>query len=594
LTEGRFWRHGSGLAATMAVAGLVSFPAFGQTSVQDEINQLKHQMELREARHDKEVKLLQGQIQSQHKEVELLRSQIRSLQQKQPAPGNAVSTASGKVASRSERKPKKTEQVSGLQQSNGGPAVSAPGAPTPEFTAPAAAPAATATGAVVVTAPPASAPAPVSTEPRIGLVAGRPTITSADGQYTLSINSLIQFDSGGYFQGTVPGPDNRQTNGGVSTAKLNNGYNLRRGFLGINGRIAGDWTYAFTGDFGGTPDGTVGLNEANINYVGFNPVIATLGYFTPPYTLADSTGARNFLFLEQPSITEIARSLAAGTARASFGARASGEKYFAGAYFTGSRFGANTTNGTGSTLNGEQTGGVMRLVYRPFKNPDWTAHFGFSGSAVFGPNFRSSGVPGVSQSTLTLQDQPELRIDPSRLISTGAISANGAQAFGPELAFGYRNFLVEGEFQQIYVNQYKPVGQLAPTLGFNGGYAEVAYVLTGEPIPYNESRAAFASPTPDRPFSLKNGGWGAWELAARFSTVDLNSHVVPGLAQTTTGGVYGGQQTIYTVGLNWFPNDNLRFMLDFYFADINRLNTAGTTQIGQRFAAIALRSQLGF
>jgi phosphate-selective porin OprO and OprP len=337
------------------------------------------------------------------------------------------------------------------------------------------------------------------------------------------------------------------------------------------------------------------LNEANINYVGINPLIATMGYFNPWYTLADSTGARNFLFLEEPSITEIARSLAAGTARASFGVKASGENYFASAYFTGSKFGANTPNGTGSTLTGEQTGGVVRLVYRPFKDPDWTAHFGFSGSVVFRPSFKLTGTPFVSQSTLTLQDQPELRIDPSRLISTGPISATGAQTFGPELAFGRRNFLVEGEFQQIYVNQWTGPGQLAPTLGFNGGYAEMAYVLTGEPIPYNESRAAFSTPNPDNPFSLKTGGWGAWELAVRFSTVNLNSHVIPGLGQAATGGVYGGQQTIYTLGLNWFPNDNLRFMLDFYFANINRLDSAtGTIQIGQRFEAVALRTQLAF
>jgi phosphate-selective porin OprO/OprP len=200
------------------------------------------------------------------------------------------------------------------------------------------------------------------------------------------------------------------------------------------------------------------------------------------------------MFLEEPSITEIARSLAAGTARASYGVKASGESYFASAYYTGSKFGANTTNGTGSTLNGEQSGGVLRLVYRPFKDPDWTAHFGFSGSVVFRPNFKGSGTPAVSQSTLTLQDQPELRIDPSRLISTGPISAHGAQTFGPEFALGYRNFLLEGEFQQINVNQWAPPGQPAPKLGFNGGYAEMAYVLTGEPIPYNESRAAFATP----------------------------------------------------------------------------------------------------
>src|SRR5262249_3088127 len=160
---------------------------------------------------------------------------------------------------------------------------------------------------------------------KIGMVQGRPTITSADGQYTLSIGSLIQFDTGGYFQGPVTPPNNEQTNGGVPTSALNNGYNLMPGFLRLSVRRAGSCTYALTCDFGGWPAAPVRLNQANINYAGITPVIATIGYFNPWYTLADSTGARNFLFLEEPSITEIARNLAAGTARASFGAKASGE-----------------------------------------------------------------------------------------------------------------------------------------------------------------------------------------------------------------------------------------------------------------------------
>jgi phosphate-selective porin OprO and OprP len=577
-------------AIVVAAASAAATPALAQTSVQDEIDLLKKQMQLQQEQHDKEVKLLQQQIRSQHDEVKLLQIQIRSLQTKQGGNKGAVRTAGAgtgnKPTAGGAAESNASGQVTTIQQPPAGLAVTAPGTTLPETT-----PTVPAGGAVASAAAPA---APANTGPRLGMVQGRPTVTSADGQYSLSIGSTIQFDVGDYLQGRVNQPDTRQTTGGVSTADLNSGYNLRRAFLGINGRIAGDWLYAFTGEFGGTPDGTVGLNQANINYVGMKPIVATIGYFNPWFTLADSVGSRDLLFLEQPAITEIARSLAAGSARASIGARADGASCFASAYFTGSRFGANTTNGSGGTLNGEQTGSVFRLVYRPIKNADYTVHLGVSGSVVFSPNFRLSGVPGVSQSVLQLRDQPELRVDPSRLIDTGQISASGAQTVGPELAFGYRNFLVEGEFQQIYIDQSKLEGQLSPTLGFNGGYAELAYVLTGEPIPYNASRAAFSSPIPDRPFSLENGGWGAWEVAARFSTVDLNSHVIPGIAQTSTGGVYGGEQTIYTLGLNWFPNENLRFMLDYYFVDVNRLNTAGTVQIGQRYQAIALRSQIAF
>jgi Phosphate-selective porin O and P len=65
-------------------------------------------------------------------------------------------------------------------------------------------------------------------------------------------------------------------------------------------------------------------------------------------------------------------------------------------------------------------------------------------------------------------------------------------------------------------------GVPSPRLGFNGGYVEVGWVMTGEPIPYYVARAAWAGPKVDHPFSLADGGIGAWELAARYSTVDLN------------------------------------------------------------------------
>jgi len=84
----------------------------------------------------------------------------------------------------------------------------------------------------------------------------------------------------------------------------------------------------------------------------------------------------------------------------------------------------------------------------------------------------------------------------------------------------------------------------APRLGFNGGYVEGGWVLTGEPIPYNAERAAWARPALDHPLSIGNGGIGAWELAARYSTVSLDSNVVPGRSESATGGVFGGQQQI--------------------------------------------------
>jgi hypothetical protein len=139
--------------------------------------------------------------------------------------------------------------------------------------------------------------------------------------------------------------------------------------------------------------------------------------------------------------------------------------------------------------------------------------------------------------------------------------------------------------------QSELLGEPAPRLGFNGCYVEGGWAMTGEPIPYDTERAAWGGLKVDHPFTLGDGAVGAWELSARYSTADLDSNVIPGVAQSVTGGVYGGQQQIAALALSWYPNHWLRFTLQFQYVDVNKLNSAGTVQIGQRFETLAARAQ---
>jgi phosphate-selective porin OprO and OprP len=424
-------------------------------------------------------------------------------------------------------------------------------------------------------APPA---APESAGVKVSMPEGRPTIASADGRVSLAIGGFTQFDMGGYFQ---------NVNQNTQFPQLNNGVNLRRGRLYFIGTFD-DFRFNITPDFGDRPDGAVGLFEANLNYIGIKPLTFTVGYFHPFVALDDATFPGNTLFLERPSIVNIERSVAAGIERASLGANAATEDYFASAYLTGPLFGAQRP----ILLNGEQVGFVGRLAARPYHDEDWNFHAEFSGQIAFHPNMIASGTPGVSRTTFTFADEPELEIDFNPLVSTGPLSAKSANAYGGALAASWRNFLLAGEYYQIDVNQSKLPGLPSPTLGFNGGYVDAGWVITGESIPYDITRAAWARPKPDHPFSLKDGGIGALELAARYSAVNLNSNVVPGVPQSVTGGVYGGLQQIFSVALSWYPNDWLRFILQFQHVDINKLNSAGTVQIGQRIETLAGRAQV--
>ncbi len=408
---------------------------------------------------------------------------------------------------------------------------------------------------------------------------GRPTITSSDGRASFAVGMQVQFDMGGYFQSPYPT---------TQFPNLNNGVNLRRGRIFFVGKFD-DFTLNFTPDFGGSPDGTPTIYEANINYSGFKPVTATVGYFKPWFSLYDSQSSNDFLLMERPSIIEIARNLAAGDARASAGAAAAWDHLFISSYLTGATYGAQTP----TLQNGEQLGFVGRLAGRPYYDKDWNVYLGLSGEDVFHPNINTSGTQFVNQETLTFQDRPELRIDMNRLISTGALSASGAYSYGGGAGISWRNFLVQGEYYQINVSQLVAPNKPSPVLGFNGGYVEGGWVITGEPIRYSVGSAAFARPQVANPFSL-HGGLGAWELSARYSATNLNSNVVPGVAQSVTGGVNGGFQQVAGVALSWYPDDWVRLYLQGQYVNVDKLNAAGTSQIGQHFFTLAGRVQVAF
>jgi phosphate-selective porin OprO/OprP len=86
-------------------------------------------------------------------------------------------------------------------------------------------------------------------------------------------------------------------------------------------------------------------------------------------------------------------------------------------------------------------------------------------------------------------------------------------------------------------------------------YAEVAYILTGETRPYRKSRGLLGRLVPSNPVAWRDGGWGLWEVAARYSYVDLND------AETR-----GGRLGDVSVALNWYARAHARVMVDYVHA----------------------------
>jgi phosphate-selective porin OprO/OprP len=435
----------------------------------------------------------------------------------------------------------------------------------------------------------------------------RPTICTADGQNCVSITSRVHWDVGGY--------DYHPNSSATSPQKLDDGENLRRARIGLIGKFFGDWNYALIYDFGGSSDGfggtasigaappaggtavgflpggaLSGIENAYLSYTGFHPFDGKLaieaGVMDLPYTLDEATSSNNIVFMERASSGLIAQNIAAGDFRSAVGARWYTDRLWAGAYATGPAAGAihsaSSLNPNGTT---EQTGAIARVAGQVVSGNDYSIHLG--GEAEWLIRAPHDEITGAQ--TLTLSDRPELRLDPTTLSSTGALAGvSGAQVYSGEAAATYGSLWVQGEYFWYNVDRNNNPIPLT-SAKFDGGYAQASYVLTGERHKYVAESASYGGIVPANPFSLAGGGWGAWEIAGRVSTMNLNDQLA------TANGVAGGRQTVYTAALNWYINGNVRFMFDYLHGTVARqISATNAGDAGSKFDAFAMRTQVAF
>jgi phosphate-selective porin OprO/OprP len=126
-----------------------------------------------------------------------------------------------------------------------------------------------------------------------------------------------------------------------------------------------------------------------------------------------------------------------------------------------------------------------------------------------------------------------------------------------------------------------------PDMDFYGAYAFVSYFLTGENRAYRRTRGVFYTTLPNTNFWLirtaqgPSVGWGAWEVSARWSFVDLDA---PGLTAPSRGELHDT-----TLGLNWYWTPQIRAMLNWIHAFGNRAD------VGRNEADIlSMRMQFDF
>ncbi len=315
------------------------------------------------------------------------------------------------------------------------------------------------------------------------------------------------------------------------------GHEFRRARLYVAGTIYGNVEFKAQYDFAG------GDADFKDMYVGYKsiPYLGGIraGHFKEPFGLEELTSSKYITFMERalPDAFAPSRNVGVMLHNHVFGDRVT----YAVGWF----------RPTGAYGNGSGDG-------------DYAATARVTALPLYANKGRQLLHLGVAATKRANNDSLRLRAHPenhqvSRLVDTGAFGSNNVQIIGLEAALVLGPFSVQSEYTRAEVDRRNSAPGMPNNASFSGYYVEASCFLTGESRHYKKKSGAFSRVKPKHNFSIKNGGFGAWQVAARYSHLDLNDQ-----------DIQGGEEDNITLGLNWHLNPNARVMFNYVIADVDR------------------------
>ena len=374
---------------------------------------------------------------------------------------------------------------------------------------------------------------------------------SADGDVDGRLGGRILFD---YSAGGI---DERVAE---VTGPMEDGTEFRRARLFAEGTLYGIG-YKFQVDVAGAPD----INDMYLEFPSPLPNSdVKVGKFKEDLSLVERTSSKYITFAARPLLTEF-------TGGRDLGVRLGG-RAVGGAFTYGvGGYRATVDDALGTSRGDGEYKGTARVTYVPWSR-DGTRrllHVGASGSVAR----LDADLPPAEQPTEA--HEPEVHLAPD-FVDTGPLDAERATQLGLELALVYDAVSIQAESLRKHYDL--DAGRADPTFG--AWYVSGSYVLTGEHRPYEGG--AFGRLRPRESVRAgEEGGVGAWELAARYSTMDL-----------ADGGRAGGQVQTVTLGVNWYLNPAVRIIANYVLATADA--AAGTAGVDGDGRFVTVRFQADF
>jgi phosphate-selective porin OprO/OprP len=351
--------------------------------------------------------------------------------------------------------------------------------------------------------------------------------SSPDGNFVWHLGGRLHLDATFY--------DNQ---GG---SEERNGVDIRRARIELEGTLYKRWMVKLDYEFAQTNEVKDGFRDAYIRYLfkdyfPDNPTTLTVGQFKEYFGLGSLNSSNHIPFVERALVSRVFHDVAEGSdgRRIGVGGQTAGNDFWTA---RAGVFGKSAAGDSGDNF-ADPLAVEGRVTISPVHTETRAVHVGAATNwlDVFAPD------------SVQFRQRPEARIGAQRYLDTGVIP--GAQdliRYGLELGGVYGPFWLQSEYLGT------DVGRTAESsVWLQGWHVDVGWVITGESRHYDWINGVFHNPRPFRDFSLGGDGWGALEVAARYSYLDLSDQNVD-----------GGRETDWTAGVNWFLNRNFLFKFDY-------------------------------
>jgi phosphate-selective porin OprO/OprP len=366
------------------------------------------------------------------------------------------------------------------------------------------------------------------------------SITSPDKRFQFAFGGRIQFDAGGFIQ---------------DKTSLGDGAELRRARIKSHGYVYDDWQYKLEVNF--DTDSDVSITDSWLRYNGFKPFTVTLGHQKVPFSQQSMTSSNWQVFQERALLDAFIDTGENGRRRLGGVLGSHGDHW-------NLQLGVFAEGVATSGSEDEDFGTAARAVWAPIAEDK---RFLIFGGAIYYRDFNSP-------SELKFATTPEAHMADTDLVDTGQMTG-----VDDELLFNFDASVVWGPFhaQAEYTGAKVYQGGAANPY-FYGYYAQAGWFITGESRNFDIKSGKYKRPKPTRE------GIGAWEVAVRWSYIDLQDK-----------DILGGKERNFTAGLNWWVNQNVMFRFNYVYG-MARPNSeiTGLGGLDEDIHAFIARAQIVF